>query len=197
MVRNTRRGSVPERRRRLRHRRHIGPDIARLPLPWRTTQREKRHAQLAAGLRGIARDDRREGMRRVDHAIGPVARQASSSSPRHRRSRRCASARDADFRSCCVRPASDSITSVSGRFANRSDRAEASAVPPRMRMRMCALSTNRASLSSGSIAPWLSIVGIGEDGRAGLSACGRCRPRRRRLCHRWRAPPRAGGSDHG
>ncbi|WP_210484231.1 precorrin-6y C5,15-methyltransferase (decarboxylating) subunit CbiE [Microvirga antarctica] len=35
---------------------------------------------------------------------------------------------------------------------------------------MCALSTNSAPLSRSGTPPWLWIVGIGEDGRAGLSA---------------------------
>jgi len=32
------------------------------------------------------------------------------------------------------------------------------------------LSRNQAALSSATIAPWLTVIGIGEDGRAGLSA---------------------------
>jgi len=35
---------------------------------------------------------------------------------------------------------------------------------------MADLSRNEAALSSATIAPWLTVIGIGEDGRAGLSA---------------------------
>ncbi|MCA0319659.1 MAG: precorrin-6y C5,15-methyltransferase (decarboxylating) subunit CbiE [Proteobacteria bacterium] len=35
---------------------------------------------------------------------------------------------------------------------------------------MADLSRNQAALSSATIAPWLTVIGIGEDGRAGLSA---------------------------
>jgi precorrin-6B C5,15-methyltransferase / cobalt-precorrin-6B C5,C15-methyltransferase len=44
-------------------------------------------------------------------------------------------------------------------------------VPPRMRMRMSLFSPNSEPKSSASAhRPWLTIIGIGEDGRAGLSA---------------------------
>jgi precorrin-6B C5,15-methyltransferase / cobalt-precorrin-6B C5,C15-methyltransferase len=44
-------------------------------------------------------------------------------------------------------------------------------VPPRMRMRMSLFSPNSEAKSSASAkCPWLTIIGIGEDGRAGLSA---------------------------
>src|SRR5690606_13968825 len=51
------------------------------------------------------------------------------------------------------------MTSSSGTVARRSAACRASVVPPRMRMRMSAEAPSR---------PWLTIVGIGEDGISGL-----------------------------
>jgi precorrin-6B C5,15-methyltransferase / cobalt-precorrin-6B C5,C15-methyltransferase len=72
-----------------------------------------------------------------------------------------------------VRPASDSMGLMPGRPARRAASAEASVVPPKMRHRMPVLSDAAERLSSrleAAASPWLTIVGIGEDGRAGLSS---------------------------
>src|SRR6266481_5550745 len=70
-----------------------------------------------------------------------------------------------------VRPASDSVTARSDRPARRSPSRRASAVPPRMRTCMSLADP----LTPHSAAPqrWLSIVGIGEDGVAGLGSVAR------------------------
>src|SRR5712691_654096 len=69
-----------------------------------------------------------------------------------------------------VRPASERITSAppARHSANRRD----SAVPPRMRMRRMSLPDPVAPETAAS-RRWLSIVGIGEDGVAGLSTVAR------------------------
>src|SRR5262249_10553575 len=69
-----------------------------------------------------------------------------------------------------VRPASERITSA--RPASRSASRRASAVPPRMRMRPMSL-PDPVEPESAAPRRWLSIVGIGEDGVAGLSAVAR------------------------
>src|SRR5512139_1558738 len=61
-----------------------------------------------------------------------------------------------------VRPANDRVASKRGSPARSLANAEASVVPPRMRTRM-------SDAASCPAARWLSIVGIGEDGIAGLS----------------------------
>src|ERR1051325_7306691 len=61
-----------------------------------------------------------------------------------------------------VRPANDRIASKRQSPARRWANAEASVVPPRMRTRM-------SDAASCTAARWLSIIGIGEDGIAGLS----------------------------
>src|SRR5215208_2227924 len=56
-------------------------------------------------------------------------------------------------------------------MARRAAIAEASVVPPRTRMRMSAFSLkpDPQSRNPAPIRPWLTILGLGEDGRAGLS----------------------------
>src|SRR5262245_3627615 len=71
-----------------------------------------------------------------------------------------------------VRPASDSVTVKSSRPASSCASWRASAVPPRIRIRCMAFAD---PVLSENAAPhrWLSIVGIGEDGIAGLSPVAR------------------------
>src|ERR1700733_5093773 len=81
-----------------------------------------------------------------------------------------------------VRPASDSVMSRPARPARRPANCRASAVPPRMRMRV--MSSSKTPLSktprpdatepdTAASPRWLSIVGIGEDGVEGLSPVAR------------------------
>src|SRR5215469_17156806 len=75
-----------------------------------------------------------------------------------------------------VRPASDTIISRSARLASRSANSRASVVPPRIRMRAMPGANEPftdVSVQSAASAPWLSIVGIGEDGVDSLSAAAR------------------------
>src|SRR3712207_1726758 len=77
-------------------------------------------------------------------------------------------------RGSLVRPASDRRGSNRGWPERRAARAEASVVPPRMRMRMSAfLPKSEPESSTASPPPWLTILGIGEDGREGLSPAAR------------------------
>ncbi len=97
---------------------------------------------------------------------------------------------------CRVRPASDSITSVSARLASRPARAAASAVPPRMRMRMCALSPNSAPESREAHA--LARHRRHRRGRPRRAVGGGARGGRERgSCRGRRAPPRAGRTADG
>src|SRR5262249_42832617 len=70
-----------------------------------------------------------------------------------------------------VRPASERVTARSERPARRCARPRASAVPPRMRMRMSR--PDRLTLQTAAPRRWLSIVGIGEDGVEGLTPVAR------------------------
>src|SRR6266852_6128718 len=71
-----------------------------------------------------------------------------------------------------VRPASDSVTARSRRSARRSASRLASVMPPRISMRR--MSRLDVVADHTAAAPrWLSIVGIGEDGVAGLSGLAR------------------------
>ena len=108
-------------------------------------------------------------------------------------------------RGSLVRPAMDRRGLKSELPVRSAASAEASVVPPRMRMRMGPFSLNSESESSmATTAPWLTIIGIGEDGRAGLSpppsppstgrtssSAARAISRLRRLCPRRRRPGRA------
>src|SRR6516165_1845497 len=67
-----------------------------------------------------------------------------------------------------VRPASERVTARSARAARCAASSRASAVPPRIRMRRMSVADPIAH-ESAAPSPWLSIVGIGEDGVAGLS----------------------------
>src|SRR5215471_12508942 len=71
-----------------------------------------------------------------------------------------------------VRPASDRITARSRRAARRWAKRRASVVPPRMRMRRMSR-PDVVAVDTAAAPRWLSIVGIGEDGVAGLSAVAR------------------------
>ena len=89
-VRKTRRGfapSAPTASSIARPRSSGRPPVA----PWRTAQGEQRTRQLRAGLRGVARDHRRERMGRVDHRLDPLLDAANARGPPRRRSRRRAS----------------------------------------------------------------------------------------------------------
>src|SRR5689334_7164246 len=67
-----------------------------------------------------------------------------------------------------VRPASDSVASNRASPAISRASADASVVPPRIRTRRAlAMAAERATCPAR---PWLSIIGIGEDGVAGLSS---------------------------
>src|SRR5271154_2264252 len=75
-----------------------------------------------------------------------------------------------DGRGLAVRPAKDKIASISVNSASFAASAEASAVPPRTRTRIRVSSPMPDRLSSPAAPPpWLSILGVGEDGRKGLS----------------------------
>src|SRR4051812_38637081 len=66
-----------------------------------------------------------------------------------------------------VRPASDSTTSMLERAARRPASSRASVMPPRTSTRYLVMASE-ARLEVALGRPWLSIVGIGEDGIAGL-----------------------------
>src|ERR1700738_3051015 len=72
-----------------------------------------------------------------------------------------------------VRPAEDSTASMRGSFATASASRLASAVPPRIRTRSRLAGEDVMTGSDDTPAPWLSIVGIGEDGLDGMSAAAR------------------------
>src|SRR6202051_3851439 len=76
-----------------------------------------------------------------------------------------------------VRPASDSLISRPVRPARRPATCRASAVPPRIRMRVMPVSKtprpDAAAPDTAASPRWLSIVGIGEDGVEGLSPVAR------------------------
>src|ERR1700731_2555057 len=60
-----------------------------------------------------------------------------------------------------------------GSFATASASRLASAVPPRIRTRSRLAREDVMATSDDTPAPWLSIVGIGEDGLDGISAAAR------------------------
>src|SRR6266852_510863 len=72
-----------------------------------------------------------------------------------------------------VRPAYDSTASMRASFATSAASRLASAVPPRIRTRNGRAGEDVMTASDDMPAPWLSIVGIGEDGLDGLSAAAR------------------------
>src|ERR1700731_4795146 len=72
-----------------------------------------------------------------------------------------------------VRPASARTASMGGSFPRASASRLASAVPPRMRTRSRVAREDVMADSDDTPAPWLSIVGIGEDGLDGMSAAAR------------------------
>src|ERR1700682_3050500 len=72
-----------------------------------------------------------------------------------------------------VRPAYDSTAWMRGSFATACASRLASAVPPRIRTRSGLARENVMTVSDDTPVPWLSIVGIGEDGVDGLSATAR------------------------
>src|ERR1700704_4568444 len=71
------------------------------------------------------------------------------------------------------RPAYESTRSRGAPFATAAASRLASAVPPRIRTRNGRAGENVMTASDDMPAPWLSIVGIGEDGLDGLSAAAR------------------------
>src|ERR1700730_1071643 len=72
-----------------------------------------------------------------------------------------------------VRPAYDSTASMRQSFAPVAASRLASAVPPRIRTRKGLAGEDVMMASDDMPAPWLSIVGIGEDGVDGWSAAAR------------------------
>jgi precorrin-6B C5,15-methyltransferase / cobalt-precorrin-6B C5,C15-methyltransferase len=70
-----------------------------------------------------------------------------------------------------VRPANDTVTAISVRRANCSQSCRASDVPPRTSTRMTVV--NPLTGEATAARRWLSIVGVGEDGIAGLSTSAR------------------------
>src|SRR5713101_3478782 len=72
-----------------------------------------------------------------------------------------------------VRPAYDSTASMRASFATAAASRLASAVPPRIRTRNGRAGEDVMTASDDMPAPWLSIVGIGEDGLDGLSVAAR------------------------
>src|SRR3981081_884186 len=72
-----------------------------------------------------------------------------------------------------VRPAYDSTASMRASFATAAASRLAAAGPPRIRARNGRGGENVMTASDDMPAPWLSIVGIGEDGLDGLSAAAR------------------------
>src|SRR5713226_3208229 len=72
-----------------------------------------------------------------------------------------------------VRPAYDSTASIRASFATAAASRLASAVPPRIRTRNGRAGEDVMTASDDMPAPWLSIVGIGEDGLDGLSPAAR------------------------
>ena len=92
-----------------------------------------------------------------------------------------------------VRPASEKVRRKRVRHrARRRASANASVVPPRMRMRMAVSEMRHRAAIDITPRPWLSIIGIGEDGVDGLSPVARRLVEERRAGRRRRAPPGAG-----
>src|SRR6202522_2465898 len=71
-----------------------------------------------------------------------------------------------------VRPASDKVTATSVRAARSCASCRASVVPPRIRICLMSLA-EITDPQTAAVHPWLSIVGIGEDGIEGLNATAR------------------------
>ena len=127
---------LAERRRPPRwRRRHRSSGRRRLASHGGARERDERKRETRAGFLGIARHLRRERMGRVDHGFDRHGSRDNRRGPRRRRSRRCAS-RWARARARAVRPASDSVASISGRPARSRASAEASLEPPRMSTRI-------------------------------------------------------------
>src|SRR5215468_5918038 len=68
-----------------------------------------------------------------------------------------------------VCPASDIVTLTSRRPASTDASSRASVVPPRIRTRRVMSFASATDQRPASGGPWLSIVGIGEDGVEGLT----------------------------
>ena len=198
MVRNTRRGVCAERRGRRLRVGDLGPVVAcaaasRAARKSATSGTPALRAASAA-LRGHLRG---EGMRGVDHGVDAVSRRDS-------RARPVDAAEAADARgqrrrrrgSRCGRRATGSRR-MPGSVGESRASAAASLVPPRMRTRMRRVSLN-AGAASRDARPWLSLVGIGEDGLDGLSPAARAGRRASansssaaRGTSRWSRPVRA------
>ena len=153
---------------------NVDPTVAGLFRPSRAPEGAQRYSGLPASRNSVAGNIRCIGVRRIDdrfdslcdqplreavHAANPPTRVASGSAL-----------------GLIVRPARERIASkrlslvrLSPAISRASS--DASVVPPRMRTRMCSAPSSSNLIASGNCTPgrWLSIVGIGEDGVAGLS----------------------------
>lgn len=128
--------------------------------PRRTAQRKGRNSALSSRLRGIGGDAGREGMGGIDHQIDLFIADIAGKSlcapkPPLRTGTGCGAG-------SAVRPASDKTISRSVRGASAAASARASVVPPRIRMRTLPMA------ETPSVQRWLTLIGIGEDGPAGI-----------------------------
>ena len=146
-----------------------GPAVAGRGLPGRAFEDDERDAGGGGGAGGVGGDGAGEGVGGVDQdgvRPGPRARRRGL---RRRRSRRCGPRRRRT-RGARVRPASDRVTRRPGRAARAVASSRASPVPPRMRTCMRPSSELAAAVTNPK---WLAVVGIGEDGVAGLGEAAR------------------------
>ena len=153
---------------------NVDPTVAGLFRPSRAPEGAQRYSGLPASRNSVAGNIRCIGMRRIDDRFDSLGDQplreavhAAKSADAGCEWQRLGVDRAASQREDRVEApvASEVVASDQPRQFRRLRRT------PRMRTRMCSAPSSSNLIASGNCTPgrWLSIVGIGEDGVAGLS----------------------------